>query len=78
MQVLKSMSQFYKIGLQLHESKTSIKLLYFQVDKNLMCMDIISTFHTIIIIYQSFNVEIFWKIWTTNQFKTYFSSIFLL
>jgi hypothetical protein len=41
---------------------TSIKLLYFQVDKGLMCMDIISTFHTIVIIYQSFNVKVFWKI----------------
>jgi hypothetical protein len=36
-----------------------LKLLYFQVDKGLMCMDIVSTFHIIIIIYQSFNVKIF-------------------
>jgi hypothetical protein len=62
MQILKRTSQFYKIKLQVHESKTSIKLLYFQVDKILMCMDIISTFHTIIIIYQSFHVKVFWKI----------------
>jgi hypothetical protein len=49
-----------------------LKLLYFQVDKGLMFMDIISTFHIIIIIYQSFNVIFFWKIWTVNQFRTYF------
>jgi hypothetical protein len=38
------------------------KLLYFQVDKGIMCMDIISTFHIIIIIYQSFNVIFILKI----------------
>jgi hypothetical protein len=42
--------------------KHQLKLLYFQVDKGLVCVDIVSTFHVIIIIYQSFNVKEFWKI----------------
>jgi hypothetical protein len=33
--------------------KHQLQLLYFQVDKNLICMNIISTFHIIVIIYQS-------------------------
>jgi hypothetical protein len=36
-----------------------LKLLYFQVDEDLVCMDMVSNFHHIIIIYQSFNVKIF-------------------
>jgi hypothetical protein len=59
--------------------KHQLELLYFQVDEGLVCMDIVSTFHIIIIIfYRSFNVKIFWKFRTTNQFRTYFSSIFLI
>jgi hypothetical protein len=42
--------------------KHQLKLLYFQVDKILMSIDIVSTFHIIIIVYQSFNVKVFWKI----------------
>jgi hypothetical protein len=42
--------------------KHQLKLLYFQVDEGLMCMDIISTFHIIVINYQSFNVKLLWKI----------------
>jgi hypothetical protein len=42
--------------------KHHLKLSYFQVDEGLVCMDIISTFHIIVIIYQSFNVNLFWKI----------------
>jgi hypothetical protein len=38
------------------------RLLYFQVDKDLMCMNIISTFHIIVIIYQSFNITLYVKI----------------
>jgi len=53
------MSQFYKIELQAHENTTSIKLLYFQVDKDLVCVDMVSTFHYLVIIYQSFNVKLF-------------------
>jgi hypothetical protein len=41
--------------------KHQLKLLSFQVDKGLVSMDIISTFHIIVIIYQSFNVKVFWK-----------------
>jgi hypothetical protein len=37
-------------------------LLDFQVDEDLVCMDMISTFHYLIIIYQSFNVKVSWKI----------------
>ncbi len=33
--------------------KHQLQLLYFQVDKDLICMNIISTFHIIVIIYQS-------------------------
>jgi hypothetical protein len=42
--------------------KHQLELLYFQVDKGLMCIDIVSTFHIIVIIYQNFNVKVFWKI----------------
>jgi hypothetical protein len=72
------MLQFYKIKLQVHETKHQLELLYFQVDEGLVCMHIVSTFHIIIIIYQRFNVNIFWKIGTTNQCRTYLSSIFLI
>jgi hypothetical protein len=44
------------------KTKHQLDLLYFQVDEGLMRMDIVSTFHIIVIIYQSFNVKIFWKI----------------
>jgi hypothetical protein len=72
------MSQFSKIELQVHEEKYQLELLYFQVDEGLMCMDIVSTSHILVIIYQSFNVNVFWKNSTTNQFTIYFSSIFLI
>jgi hypothetical protein len=55
--------------------KHQLELLYFQVDEGLVSMDIIWTFHILIIIYQGFNVKLFWKNWRTNQFKTYFSYI---
>jgi hypothetical protein len=42
--------------------RNQLELLYFQVDEGLMCMDVVSTFHIIVIIDQSFNVKIFWKI----------------
>jgi hypothetical protein len=42
--------------------KHQLELLYLQVDEGLVCMDIVSTFHILVIIYQSFNVKIFWKI----------------
>jgi hypothetical protein len=60
------------------KKKHQLKLVYFQVDGGLVCMDIVSIFHILIIIYQSFNVKVFWKISTTNQFKKYFSTIFLI
>jgi hypothetical protein len=39
--------------------KHQLELVYLQVDEGLMCMDIVSTFHILVIIYQSFNVKIF-------------------
>jgi hypothetical protein len=42
--------------------KHQLELLNFQVDKSLMYMDIVSTFHVIVIIYESFNVKVFWKV----------------
>jgi hypothetical protein len=37
-----------------------LELLYFQVDEDLLCMDMVSTFHYLVIIYQkSFNVKVF-------------------
>jgi hypothetical protein len=44
------------------KAKRQLELLYIQVDEGLMCMDIILTFHILYIIYQCFNVKIFWKI----------------
>jgi hypothetical protein len=41
--------------------KHRLELLYFQVDKGLLCMDMVSTFHIIVISYRSFNVKVFWK-----------------
>jgi hypothetical protein len=51
-----------------------LELWYFQVDESLACMDMDWNFHILIIIYQSFNVKVFWNFRTTNQFRTYFSS----
>jgi hypothetical protein len=67
MQVLKSTCHNY---VKYHSDKYmklthQLKLLYFQVNKGVMCMDIISTFHIILIIYQSFNFN-FLK-FLTNQ-----------
>jgi hypothetical protein len=45
------MSQFCKIKLQVHESTTSIRIIISQVDEGLVCMDIVSTFHILVIIY---------------------------
>jgi hypothetical protein len=39
--------------------KHQLKLVYVQVDEGIVCMDIVSTFHILIIIYQSFNVKVF-------------------
>jgi hypothetical protein len=35
------MSQFCKIELQVHVSKHPLKILYFQIDEGLVCMDIV-------------------------------------
>ncbi len=48
---MRLLSQFCKIKLQVHESKHQLELLYFQVDKDLLCMDMVSTFHIIVISY---------------------------
>jgi hypothetical protein len=43
-----------------------------------MQMNIVSTFHIMVVIYQSVNVKICWKTQTTSQFRTCFSSIFYI
>jgi len=58
-----------------------LKLLYFQVDESLININVISTFHIIVIIYQSFDVkyfENFEKSPITTQFRTHFSYPFIL
>jgi hypothetical protein len=42
--------------------KHQLELLYFQGDEDRMCMDILSTFHILVIIYQNLNVKVVWKI----------------
>jgi hypothetical protein len=42
-----------------------------------MCMDIVSTFHIIVIIYQSSNVKVFWKIEQLANFKHIFSTFLI-
>jgi len=44
------------------KTQHQLELLYSQVDEGLVCMDIVSTFHILVIIYRSFNGKIFWKI----------------
>jgi hypothetical protein len=39
--------------------KHQLELLYLQVDEGLLCMDIVSTFLILVIIYQNFNVKMF-------------------
>jgi hypothetical protein len=41
--------------------KHPFELLYIQVDKTLMQMNIVSTFHIMVVIYQSVNVKVCWK-----------------
>jgi len=43
------LSTFFE--MKVHEYIFQLEVLYFQVDKSLVCMDIVSTFHIIIIIY---------------------------
>jgi hypothetical protein len=57
--------------------KHQLTLLYFQVDKGLMCMDIISTFHIIIRICQSFNVIFFEKFEQSANLEHIFHPLFL-
>jgi hypothetical protein len=53
---------YAKLSYKYMKAKHQLDILYFQVDEGLMCMDIILTFHILYIIYQSFNVKIFWKL----------------
>jgi hypothetical protein len=58
-----------------------LNLLYFQVDESLININVVSTFHIIVIIYQSFDVkyfENFEKSPITTQFRTHFSYPFFL
>jgi hypothetical protein len=61
MQVLENMCHSF-VELQVHESKTLIIINVLSSDKALVYMDRVSTFHIMVIIYQSFNVKAFWKI----------------
>jgi hypothetical protein len=54
--------KFEILSYKYMKTKQQLELLYLQVDEGLMCMDIVSTFHILVIIYQSFNIKIFWKI----------------
>jgi hypothetical protein len=72
------MPQFYKIGYKYMKIQHQLESLYFQIDEDLMFMDMISTFHYLIIIHQSFNLKVSWNFWKTNQFRIYFSSIFVI
>jgi hypothetical protein len=45
------MSHFYKVELQVHSKKHQLELLFFQVDVGLVCMDIVSTFYILVVIY---------------------------
>jgi hypothetical protein len=49
---------FAKLSYKYIKVKHQLELLYFQVDEGLVCMDIVSAFHTLVIIYQSFNVKV--------------------
>jgi hypothetical protein len=40
------------------KAQHQLEILYFQVDEGIVCMDIVSTFHILIIIYQSFSKSI--------------------
>jgi len=48
-----------KLDYKYMKVQHQLELPYFQVDEDLTCMDMISTFHYLIIIYQSFNVKVF-------------------
>jgi hypothetical protein len=44
----------------------------FKFDKDLLCMDMNSTFHHLVIIYQSFNVKVSWKFWNPTNLEHVF------
>jgi hypothetical protein len=44
---------YAKLSCKYMKIKHKLKLLYFQVDEDLVCMDMVSTFHYIVTIYQS-------------------------
>jgi hypothetical protein len=69
---------FAKLSYKYMKVQRQLELLSFQVYEDLVRMDMISTFHYLVIIYQSFNGKISWKFWKTKKFRTYFSSIFLI
>jgi hypothetical protein len=52
---------FAKFSYKYMKVTYQLELLYFQVDESLACMDMVSKFHILVIIYQSFNVKVFWK-----------------
>jgi hypothetical protein len=58
----KYMHNFAKLNYKCMKVTHQLELLYFQVEDGLVCMDIVSSFHILVIIYQSFNVKVSWKI----------------
>jgi hypothetical protein len=60
---------YAKLNYKYMKVKHQLELLYFQGDEDRMCMDIVSIFHILVIIYQNLNVKVVCKIWTTNQFR---------
>jgi len=52
---------FGKLSYMYMKINHQLELLYFQVDEGLVCMDIVSTFHILIIIDQNCNVKVFWE-----------------
>jgi hypothetical protein len=72
---------FFKIWLQVHEFRISIKIIVLSSWWIPNKYYVVSTFHIIVIIYQSFDVkyfENFEKSPITTQFRTHFSYPFIL
>jgi hypothetical protein len=77
MQVLESMCHnFAKYNHKYMKVKHQLELLYFQADKILMYISILSIFHIMFIIYQNVNVKVCWKIKQLANLKHTFHPFF--
>jgi hypothetical protein len=47
---------FAKLSYKYMKVQCQLELLYFQVDEDLVYMDMVSTFHYLVIFYQSFKI----------------------